>query len=242
MAPDRPSRARVLGYGAGVAVTERFTDRLRSAADPIWRAQHAHPFVRGIGAGTLDIDRFGYWVRQDYRFLIEYCRLFALGAARSPDLATLTKFAELLQTTAVTEMSLHRELAAGLGITEAQLEGEAMAPTTQAYTEFLLRTAATGHFSELCAALLPCMWGFSEIGLELARGPRPADSRLAAWIDSYADPEFAASASWCRNLVDGLAAGVGPGIRSGMEAAFTTSSRYELAFWEMAWTIERWSV
>ena len=242
MAPDRPSGARVLGYGAGIPVTERFTDRLRRDADPIWSAQHAHPFVRGIGDGTLDIDRFRYWVRQDYGFLIDYCRVFALGAARSPDLPTLTRFAELLRSTSVRDMSLHRELAAGLGITEAELEGEPMAPTTQAYTDFLVRTAATGDFSELCAALLPCMWSFSEIGLQLARGPRPADSRLAAWIDSYADPEFAALANWCRDLVDGLAAGVGPGIRSDMEAAFTTSSRYELAFWEMAWTIERWSV
>lgn len=223
-------------------MTERFTDRLRSAADPIWSAQHAHAFVRSIGDGTLDIDRFEYWVRQDYRFLIEYCRLFALGAARSPDLATLTKFAELLRTAAVTEMSLHRELAAGLGIKEAELEREPMAPTTQAYTDFLLRTAATGDFSELCAALLPCIWGFSEIGLELTRGPRPTDPRLAAWIDSYASPEFAELANWCRDLVDELAAEAGPGTRSAMQAAFTTSSRYELAFWEMAWTIERWSV
>jgi len=75
-------------------VTERFTDRLRSTVDPIWRAQHAHPFVRGIGDGTLGIDRFGYWVRQDYLFLIEYCRLFGVAAARSPDLATLIRFAE----------------------------------------------------------------------------------------------------------------------------------------------------
>jgi thiaminase/transcriptional activator TenA len=223
-------------------VTERFTDRLRSAADPIWSAQHAHPFVRSIGNGTLGIDRFEYWVRQDYLFLIDYCRLFALGAARSPDLATLIRFAELLRATAVKEMSLHRELAASLGITEAELAGESMAPTTRAYTDFLLRTAATGDFSELCAALLPCMWGFSEIGLHLAKGLRPAEPRLAAWIDSYADPEFAALANWCRDLVDGLAAGAGPHVRSAMEAAFKTSSRYELAFWEMAWTMEHWAV
>jgi thiaminase/transcriptional activator TenA len=223
-------------------LTERFSDRLRSAADQIWSAQHAHPFVRGIGEGTLDLERFLYWVRQDYRFLVEYCRLFALGAARSPDLATLTRFAELLRATAVTEMSLHRELAAGLGTTEAELEAEPMAPTTRAYTDFLLRTAAMGDFSELCAALLPCMWGFSEIGVELAKGPRPAQPWLAAWIDSYADPEFAALAGWCRDLVDRLAAGAGPGVQSAMEAAFTTSSRYELAFWEMAWTMERWRV
>ncbi len=223
-------------------MTERFTDRLRRVAEPIWRAQHAHPFIRGIGDGTLDSIRFAYWVRQDYRFLIEYCRLFAFAAARSPDLATLTRFAELLQATAVTEMSLHRRLAAQLSITEAELEKEPMAPTTQGYTDFLVRTAATADFGELCAALLPCLWGFSEIGLELSRGGRPADARLAAWIDSYSDPAFAAQAGWCRDLVDRLAAAASVPLQAAMEASFVTSSRYELAFWEMAWTLQRWPI
>ena len=223
-------------------MTARFSDHLRRAADPIWSAQHAHPFIRAIGDGTLEEDRFAYWIRQDYRFLIEYCRLFALAAARAPDLSTLTRFAELLRATAVTEMSLHRRLAAEVGIADSELEAEPMAPTTQAYTDFLVRTAATADFSQLCAALLPCMWGFSEIGLELARRGRPADARLAAWIDSYADPEFAALAVWCRDLVDGHAAAASPANQAAMEAAFLTSSRYELAFWEMAWTLERWPI
>ena len=223
-------------------MTERFTDHLRSAAAPIWDAQLSHPFVRGIGDGTLDRARFEHWVRQDYRFLIEYCRLFALAAARSPDLATLTRFAELLRSTAVTEMSLHREAAAGLGISEAELEREPMAPTTQAYTDFLVRAASTGDFTELAAALLPCMWGYSEIGLALAGGPRPAQPWLAAWIDSYADADFAELAAWCRELVDRLAASASQATRASMEAAFMTSSRYELAFWEMGWRLERWPI
>ena len=223
-------------------MSERFSDHLRRAADPVWRAQHAHPFIRAIGEGTLDDDRFAYWVRQDYRFLIEYCRLFGLAAARSPDLSTLTRFAELLRATAVTEMALHRRLAAELGIEGAELEAQPMAPTTQAYTDFLVRTAATADFASLCAALLPCMWGFSEIGLQLARQPRPASRRLADWIDSYADPEFAELATWCRELVDDQAASASPASRAAMEAAFLTSSRYELGFWEMAWTLEQWPV
>jgi thiaminase/transcriptional activator TenA len=220
-------------------VTGRFTDRLRAAADDLWQAQHAHPFVRGIGDGSLDGPRFAYWVRQDFRFLVEYCRLLALAAARAPDLDTLVRFADLLRSTAVTEMSLHRGLAAEMGISEADLPGEPMAPTTRAYTDFLLRTAALGDYAELCAALLPCMWAFSEIGLELAGGPRPADTHLAAWIDSYADPGFAELAAWCRDLVDRLAEGAAPATHAAMEAAFVTSSRYELAFWEMAWVGER---
>jgi len=136
-------------------------------------------------------------------------------------------------------MSLHRELAAGLGITEAELERERMAPTTQAYTDFLIRTAATQDFAELAAALLPCMWAFSEIGLTLAARERPADRRLAAWIDSYASPEFVALSDWCRQLVDRLGREASEPGRARMEMAFLTSSQYELAFWQMAWETGR---
>ena len=61
-----------------------FAAELRAASADVWDAQHAHPFVRGIGDGTLAEDRFRWYVRQDYRFLIDYGRLLALGAARAP--------------------------------------------------------------------------------------------------------------------------------------------------------------
>jgi thiaminase (transcriptional activator TenA) len=221
-------------------MAERFTDELRRAAEPIWAAQHAHPFVRGIGDGTLELERFAFWVRQDYLFLIEYARLFGLAAARAPNLETMGRFADLLQATLQTEMELHRGYAEQFGIAPEELERETASPTTRGYTDFLLRVATTGDFADLAAALLPCMWGFSEVGRRLADGERPADARYAAWIDMYADPDFAALADWCRGLVDRLAEQAPPGARRRMEDAFLTSSRYELAFWEMAWTLERW--
>ncbi|HKF15755.1 MAG TPA: thiaminase II [Candidatus Dormibacteraeota bacterium] len=210
-----------------------FSAELRATAAAIWEAQHEHPLVRGIGDGTVDIERFKQWVRQDYRFLVEYCRLFGLAAARAPDLDTLRRFAELLQATAVTEMDLHRSYAAEFGISATELEAAEMAPTTRAYTDFLLRTAATNDFAELAAALLPCMWGFNEIGLRLAERGRPADERCARWIDAYADPEFTRLADWCRELVDRLAEEVGPPVRERMREAFLVSSEYELAFWDV---------
>jgi thiaminase/transcriptional activator TenA len=223
-------------------VSARFTDVLREKAEPVWRAQHEHPFVRGIGDGTLDVERFAHWVRQDYRFLIEYCRLFGLAAARAPDLDTLGRFADLLQATARTEMDLHRAYAREFGISEADLEREPMAPTTRAYTDFLLRVAATGDFAELAAALLPCMWGFAEIALALRARGLPSEPRYAKWVEMYADPAFVALSDWCRELVDRLADGAGEGGRRRIEEAFVTSSRYEYLFWEMAWRRETWPV
>ena len=212
--------------------------RLRELAEPIWRAQKEHPFVQGIGDGSLDPNRFGFWLRQDYLFLLDYARVFAFAAARAPDEATMRQFATLMHETLHGEMELHRSYVAEFGITVADLERETKTPTTQGYTDFLVRTAATGERAEVYGALLPCMWGYSWLGQQLAADGLPADERYARWIESYASEEFADQAMWCRELVDTTAADLGPDEFRRVEQAFLTSSRYELAFWEMAWRME----
>ena len=223
-------------------MAERFTERLRQKAAGIWEAQHQHPFVRGIGDGTLSLERFKFWLRQDYVFLIEYARLLALAAGRCPDLETMNRFATLLKETVETEMNLHRAYAAEFGISREELERELPAPTTRGYTDFLLRVAATGDFAELAAALLPCMWAFSEIGQRLAAQLAPSGKRYAKWIAMYSSREFAELAQWCCDLLDSLAAGLPERDLRKLEAAFFTSSRYESQFWEMAWKMERWPI
>jgi thiaminase (transcriptional activator TenA) len=213
---------------------------LRAAAAEIWDAQHRHPFVRGIGDGTLDLERFRFWIRQDYLFLIEYSRLLALAAARAPDVDTMRRFADLMHETVHEEMDLHRSYSADLGISEADLERERMAPTTRGYTDFLLRTATVGDFAELVAALLPCMWGFNEIGRRLAEHGLPNDERYARWIEMYASAEFTSLADWLRELTDRISTNLPGAAWDRMRDVFLTSSRYELSFWEMAWTLETW--
>ncbi len=213
----------------------RYSDELRSVAEPLWAAQLAHPFVRGIGRGTLDEERFRHYVGQDYLFLVEYGRLLALACARAPRLELEQRFAELARATLVEEMALHRAYAADWGIPVEALERQRPTATTRAYTDFLLRTASLGDFAELVAALLPCMWGYSEIGRGLAEQGRPDHALYARWVDTYADPEFARLAEWCREVCDEVAEA---GDRDRMREAFLASSRYELAFWDASWRLE----
>ena len=214
-------------------MTESVSQRLRIAADLVWRAMLDHSFVRSIGKGSVDLQRFAFWVRQDYLFLIDYSRLVALASARAPDLETMTAFARLCHETLATEMALHRAYAAEFGISAAKLEAEAKAPATAAYTNFLLRTATLGDFGELVAALLPCMWGFNEIGLALAANGLPQQPQCRAWIEMYASPEFSELTSWCRDILDRLATGLPEPALHRLETAFLASSRHELAFWDM---------
>jgi thiaminase/transcriptional activator TenA len=211
---------------------------LRTAAAGVWEAQHAHPFVRGIGDGSLEEARFRFYVRQDYRFLVDYGRLLALGAARAPRVAEMRRFAGLSQAVLETEMALHVGFAERWGITAEALEAEAEAPATAAYTNFLLRTAALGDYAELVAALLPCVWGYAEIGARLAEAGMPDHAGYTAWIAVYADPEFQALAAWARELTEAAGGDAGPGARERMHAAFVASSEHELAFWEAAWRYE----
>jgi thiaminase (transcriptional activator TenA) len=212
-----------------------FSTELREAAAPVWEAQLAHPFVRGIGDGSLPEDTFRFYVRQDYLFLIDYGRLLALAAARAPRLEWMRRFSALARSVLETEMDLHRQFAARWGVSAEELESERTAPATDAYCDFLLRTAALGDFSELVAALLPCMWGYAEIGRRLAAAGLPDHEGYAEWIAMYASDEFGQLAAWCRELTDAAAAGVAGQGRARMHAAFRASSEHEIAFWESAW-------
>jgi len=212
-----------------------FTDELRQAADPIWAAQHEHPFVRGIGKASLDATKFRHYVRQDYLFLIDYARLLALGCARAPRLDAMTRFTQLAGAVLGSELELHRSYAAEWGVSTAELENEQATATTRAYTDFLLRVAALGDYGELVAALLPCMWGYHEVAARLAESGRPSNELYARWIDEYASAEFGQLTTWCRALTDEAAE---TSDRRRMTDAFLTSSRYELAFWEASWREE----
>src|SRR5262249_60790505 len=88
--------------------TVGFVAEMRAEAAPIWAAEQAHPFVRGIGDGTLDIARFRYYVAQDYVFLVEFVRVLALAAAKSDDLDAMRRFTEPQHATLTVEMELHR--------------------------------------------------------------------------------------------------------------------------------------
>jgi thiaminase/transcriptional activator TenA len=212
-----------------------FSDELRRAAAPIWAAQIEHPFVRGIGDGSLASEKFRHYIRQDYLFLLDYARLLALGSARAPGVEAMTRFAQLADAVLTRELDLHRSYARDWGVATADLEQEQPTLTTRAYTDFLLRVAALGDYAELVAALLPCMWGYHELGTKLADHERPGDELYARWVDLYSDPEFGELAGWCRRLTDEASRS---GDHARMLEAFLTSSQYELAFWDASWRME----
>jgi thiaminase/transcriptional activator TenA len=219
----------------------KFSDRLLKAGFPVWEKILRHPFVLGIGDGSLPMEPFKFYVCQDYVFLVDYARVLALAVIKGTRLPMMGKLAGLLHATLNTEMALHRSYCARFGIAAEDLEATRPAPTTYAYTRHLLHTAASGSLGEIVAALFPCQWGYWEIGRRFAAEESPGRPPLyTEWIKTYSSQEYGALAHWVRELLDEQGESASKEERARMETAFITSSRYEYTFWEMAWRKEEW--
>ncbi|WP_394232186.1 thiaminase II [Niallia oryzisoli] len=219
----------------------KFSEHLLEKLQPIWRKNHAHPFVQEMGAGTLDKEKFRFYMIQDYLYLIDYAKLFALGAVKATDLEDMKIFSALLHSTLDEEMSLHRQYAARFGISEEELERAEPSPVTLAYTHYMLHSAQNGTLAELVAALLPCAWSYWEIGKELSEIPGAADHALYGdWITMYSSKEFGQTAEWCIDLLNKLAAGKPEHELRQLEKIFLNTTRFEYLFWDMAYHKEMW--
>lgn len=221
-------------------VTMAFSDHLLERGATVWEAQKAHPFVTELADGTLADDAFLTWVEQDYRYLLDYARVFAIGATRARDEDTMYHLLDVAHTILDYEMDLHREFAAEYGIDSDELEAVEKAPTCVAYTNFLLRTAHEGSLAELSAVIYPCGQGYLDIADHMAH-LSPGDHRYTPFIEKYTSDEFRDAVDWMRSFVDHCGEQY-PGEHEAMEAAFLTSAKLEYRFWEMAYTSEDWGL
>lgn len=214
------------------AAVTTFVAELLADAEAEIRAQLAHPFVRGLADGTLSDERFAFFVEQDYAFLAAYGAALRRAAELAPDPAWRQRLTEILAGAANEELELHRGWAAEHAVDLDAVEPSA---TTRAYGTFLSESQGgePHEFPTLVAALLPCFWGYAELGRRLAE--EPTAPRYARWLATYADPAFAEAAAWFVDLAGVCAAE--PEVRPAMRAAFVRSLAFETAFWDAAWAL-----
>lgn len=216
-----------------------FTEYLRKKADSLWKREQEHPFLAELSEGTLSLEAFRYYMRQDYVFLIEFCRVVAFTVAKAQDLGDMSWFAQLLDETLNTEMTLHVSFCEDFGISIDELQNTKSSPTTTQYTSYLLETASAGNALESAMAILPCSWGYAEIGQNCVRKGLPTNQPLySKWIQMYASPEFHELAVRIRAFIDRLAPTQSEPQLDRLEEIFMESSRYEYNFWDAAYRME----
>ncbi|MFD3200161.1 MULTISPECIES: thiaminase II [Bacillus] len=218
----------------------KFSEECRSAAAEWWEGSFVHPFVQGIGDGTLPIDRFKYYVLQDSYYLTHFAKVQSFGAAYAKDLYTTGRMASHAQGTYEAEMALHREFAELLEISEEEHKAFKPSPTAYSYTSHMYRSVLSGNFAEILAALLPCYWLYYEVGEKLLHCD-PGHPIYQKWIGTYGGDWFRQQVEEQINRFDELAENSTEEVRAKMKENFVISSYYEYQFWGMAYRKEGWS-
>jgi thiaminase/transcriptional activator TenA len=215
-----------------------FFERLKTAAAPEWRAYTEHPFTDAMADGSLPAAAFRRYLVQDYLFLIEFARAYALAVYKAPTLEDMRAAAAAVSAILDVEMNLHVKFCAGWGLTSDDLERAPPADELLAYTRYVLDTGMRSDLLSLYVALSPCAIGYGEIGLRLAARPgADADANpYRAWIAEYAGPAYQeVAAKACAQLERLAQAYLTPAREAELVGVFTAATRLEIAFWEMGW-------
>jgi thiaminase/transcriptional activator TenA len=226
---------------AVMKATTSWSTRLWSDIEDTYTAILSHPFITGLTDGSLNDKAFAHYVAQDVHYLRDYARALAIVGAKAPELADTAMFARHAAEVFDVELELHTQLLPELGLDPVTLNAEPVAPTTRAYTSYLLATAYGGSFADGLAAVLPCYWIYARVGTDLAaRGS--SDLRYQRWIDSYGGEAYAATVAEVLALTDR----VGPTLTAADEAVarahFTQTAQYEWMFFDAGYRREQWPI
>ncbi len=210
--------------------------RLRAETGEVWTRYVRHPFVLALGDGTLPQRAFQHFLRQDYLFLVQFARAYALAGYKSAGLRDLRAAAVSLAAILDVEMPLHVSYCAQWGLGEDDMAAEPEALETLAYSRFVLERGMAGDLLDLQVALAPCVVGYGEAVEHLMRDPRTIrlGNPYLTWMETYAGAEYRAVAATAIESLDRLGAERGAGARHGeLLATFEAATRLEAAFWDM---------
>lgn len=210
--------------------------RLLSAASDIWESYNRHPFVKGIEDGTLDREKFRFYIIQDYLYLEDYAKTFAVGVAKAKSLRIANLFAKYISVMNG-ELDVHKGYMALLGVTQEEIDSARRSLDNLSYTSYMLRVAYEEGEAEILAAILSCAYSYEIIAENIVKN-NPAsvnDEFYGDWIKGYASEEYAAENTVLLEEMDRVSENYTEKQIQHLIDIFIACSRYELAFWEMSW-------
>lgn len=217
----------------------KFSQKLYKSVEDIWESYYKHPFVDGIGQGTLEVDKFKFYMIQDYIYLLDYAKIYALGIVKADTEEVMKGFATMVNGILNGEMSIHRSYMKRLGITQEEIKETKASLANISYTNYMLSVSQRGTLAELTVSLLSCMWSYLEIGRHLSKIPGAVDHEFyGEWIRGYISEDYIKLTNWVIDLVDDLAKDLPKRELEKLEEIFINTSKYEYMFWDMSYNKE----
>ena len=212
----------------------KWSDEVWKKVEGIYEDILQLPFVKGLTDGTLDKERFIFYIRQDAIYIENYSKILAHISSRLPKKEWREDFLKFALDGILVENALHASF------TEIASSKIDPTPTCLLYCSFESAKGLDPIEIET-AAILPCFWIYMLVGKEIHKRSLN-DNPYSKWIETYADESFALSTSRAIDICDQLAANTTEEIRNKMTEAFVMATKMEWMFWDSAYNLEKWKI
>jgi len=200
--------------------------------------------------GSLETDLFRFYQMQDARYLEAYADTCSILSTRCVDPIDKLWFIDGARLAIVVEQELHSGYGRLLGYGPDDVAALTLTPNNRAYQNHMMVAAQRAPLVEAIAALAPCPWLYTDIGMRILRDPKAGDGSgairddhpYADWLKTYADPSFVSYTAQLLGFLDRASEGTTENEQHRAIEAFRTSVRYEWMFWEQALTRQAWPI
>jgi len=166
-----------------------------------WNSYIKHDFVIKLTSNSLNKKIFLNYLIQDYLFLIQFSKAWSLAIVKSDTLDEMKVAANTVNGLINFEMDLHIDLCGSYGISKIDLENANEENENIAYTRYVLEAGYSGDLLDLLAALIPCVLGYGEIGVNNAK-VIPEDYMYHKWLKTYSSKEYQKICDEVANMFD----------------------------------------
>ena len=215
-----------------------FSEKAWERITPLYDKILDMPFNQELMEGTLDLEKFKFYMAQDAYYLGEFGKTLATLAGKFNDLNHVLAFTEFAGGAIVVERALHESYFQEFGIPDLVQPS----PTCLLYTNYILNQAAYSNVEVGVAAVLPCFWIYKKVGDHIYANHHHEGHQYKKWIETYAGEEFAQSVKLAIDITNALAENASPHTQEKMLEAFEMASKLEWMFWDSAYSREKWEV
>ncbi len=218
----------------------KYQDLIEACKDD-WQEYTEHAFVQQLARGTLPQPCFLHYLKQDFLFLKQYARAYALAIYKARTLEDMRRALPSVHALLDAEIAHHVNYCSQWGLAEQDLEAEPEDFGTVAYTRYVLDAGMTGDIVELYAALAPCSIGYAQIGqvLMASETTKREGNPYQSWIGLYGGEEFQSGVEQSALHFNQMLEEIDIDSQRGQNLiqVFKTATRMEIAFWQQGLAI-----
>ncbi|NDW19184.1 thiaminase II [Dysgonomonas sp. 216] len=216
----------------------KWSERTWVQIQPIYNNILKHPFIKELMGGTLDKEKFIFYIRQDAIYLSEYGKVLAGIASKLSNTEYTNEFLHFASDSVAVEKALHESFLKDI---DKNIPFEA-SPGCLFYTSYLHSQLGNASVEVAAAAVLPCFWIYKEVGDYILANQTKSENPYQDWINTYGGDEFAESVRKAIAICDDLAEKSTLQQQEAMTKAFAVCSKMEWIFWDSAWRLEQWDI